>query len=132
MTEMMRPTAVHLVGSIGLDTVEDVFRTVGKTLGPYLRRAPDGEVGGRKLWISWQYPLLRASVFLKPDPSGAVRPTNKFSLLTVSSRRMFISASSATRVRRGRPISTSWRRAIVASCRKAFDFKSACRRRLRW
>jgi hypothetical protein len=46
---------VHLVGSIGLDTVEEVFRTVGKLLGPYLRRIPDGEVGGRKLWISWQY-----------------------------------------------------------------------------
>ena len=46
MTDMTRPTAVHLVGSIGLDTVEDVFRTIGKTLGPYLRRAPDGEVGG--------------------------------------------------------------------------------------
>jgi hypothetical protein len=84
MTEVTKPTAVHLVGSIGLDTVEDVFRTVGKTLGPYLRRAPDGEVGGRKLWISWQYPLLRASVFLKPDPSGAVRPTNKFPLLTLA------------------------------------------------
>src|SRR5262245_50903720 len=84
MTQMTRPTAVHLVGSIGLDTVEDVFRTIGRTLGPYLRRAPDGEVGGRKLWISWQYPLLRASVFLKPDPSGAVRPTNKFSLLTLA------------------------------------------------
>ena len=40
-------------------------------LGPYLRRVPDGEVGGRKLWISWQYPLLRASTFLRPDPSGA-------------------------------------------------------------
>jgi hypothetical protein len=31
MTEMTRLTAVHLVGSIGLDTVEDVFRTVGET-----------------------------------------------------------------------------------------------------
>jgi hypothetical protein len=28
MTEMTRPNTVHLVGSIGLDTVEDVFRTV--------------------------------------------------------------------------------------------------------
>jgi hypothetical protein len=74
----------HLVGSIGLDTVDDVFRTVGETLGPYLRRVPDGEVGGRKLWISWQYPLLRASVFLRPDPSGAIRPTNKFPLLTLA------------------------------------------------
>jgi hypothetical protein len=74
----------HLVGSIGLDTVDDVFGTVGELLGPYLRRVPDGEVGGRKLWISWQYPLLRASVFLRPDPSGAIRPTNRFPLLTLA------------------------------------------------
>jgi len=75
---------VHFVGSIGLDTVEDVFRTVGKELGPHLKRIPDGEVGGRKLWISWQYPLLRASIFLRPDPSGRVRPTNRFALLTLA------------------------------------------------
>jgi hypothetical protein len=74
----------HLVGSIGLDTVDEVYRTVGELLGPYLRRVPDGEVGGRKLWISWQYPLLRASVFLRPDPSGAIRPTNRFPLLTLA------------------------------------------------
>src|SRR3974390_3135915 len=75
---------VHLVGSIGLDTGEDVFRAVGRLLGPYLQRIPDGEVGGRRLWISWQYPLLRASPFLRPDPSGAIRPTNKFALLTLA------------------------------------------------
>jgi hypothetical protein len=75
---------VHLVGSIGLDNVEEVFRSVGKLLGPYLRRVPDGEVGGRRLWISWQYPLLRASAYLRPDPSGAVRPTNRFPLLTLA------------------------------------------------
>jgi methionine synthase II (cobalamin-independent) len=83
-TENKRPSSVHLVGSIGLDTVDDVFRTAGDVLGPYLRRVPDGEVGGRKLWISWQYPLLRASTFLRPDPSGAVRPTNRFQLLTLA------------------------------------------------
>jgi hypothetical protein len=75
---------VHLVGSIGLDTVEDVFRTVGPLLGPHLRRIPDGEVGGRRMWITWQYPVLRASTFLRPDPSGAVRPTNRFPLLTLA------------------------------------------------
>src|SRR5215216_831280 len=84
MAEMKAPTKVHLVGSIGLDTVEDVFQTVGNLLGPHLRRIPDGEIGGRRLWISWQYPLLRASVFLRPDPSGAVRPTNRFPLLTLA------------------------------------------------
>lgn len=75
---------VHLVGSIGLDTVDEVFGTVGPLLGNCLRRVPDGEVGGRRLWISWQYPLLRASSFLRPDPSGAVRPTNRFPLLTLA------------------------------------------------
>jgi len=81
---MPPPEHVHLVGSIGLDTVEDVFHEVGTLLGPHLRRIPDGEVGGRRLWISWQYPLLRSSTFLRPDPSGAVRPTNRFPLLTLA------------------------------------------------
>src|SRR5262245_60008914 len=53
-------------------------------IGPHLCRIPDGEVGGRKLWIIWQYPLLRASTYLRPDPSGAVRPTNRFQLLTLA------------------------------------------------
>src|SRR4029450_5120428 len=82
MTETRALPAVHLVGSIGLGTVEDVFATVGKLLGPYLRRMPDGEVGGRRMWITWQYPVLRGHPSLRPDPSGAVRPTNRFPLLT--------------------------------------------------
>jgi methionine synthase II (cobalamin-independent) len=65
----MTPDKVHLVGSIALDSVEDVFRTVGHLLGPLVRRVPDGEPGGRRMWISWQYPFLRAQPFLKPDPS---------------------------------------------------------------
>jgi hypothetical protein len=84
MSDTATSAGVHLVGSIGLDTVEDIFRVVGKELGPHLRRVPDGEVGGRRLWISWQYPLLRSNAFLRPDPSGAVRPTNRFPLLTLA------------------------------------------------
>jgi hypothetical protein len=84
MSGAKTPEAVHLVGSIGLDTVDEVFGTVGKLLGPYLRRIPDGEVGGRRLWISWQYPVLRANPSLRPDPSGAVRPTNRFPLLALA------------------------------------------------
>ncbi|HZU88007.1 MAG TPA: hypothetical protein VE993_02005 [Stellaceae bacterium] len=66
-------TGAHLVGSIGLDTVPEVFATVGQFLGPYLKRVPDGEIGGRRLWISWQYPLLRANPFLQAEgvPSGS-------------------------------------------------------------
>jgi hypothetical protein len=65
----MVPSKVHLVGSIGLDSVEEVLRTAGDTLGRRLRRVPDGEPGGRRLWISWQYPLLRSLPFLKADTS---------------------------------------------------------------
>ena len=78
------PEKVHLVGSIALDSVEDVFRVTGQLLGRRLKRVPDGEPGGRRLWISWQYPLLRANTFLRPDPSGKVRPTNRFALLTLA------------------------------------------------
>jgi hypothetical protein len=58
---------VHLVGSIGLDTVEDVFVAVGKFVKPYILRCPDGEVAGRRLWISYQYPVLRSNRFLLID-----------------------------------------------------------------
>lgn len=78
------PERVHLVGSIGLDSVEEVFRTVGKMLGRRLRRVPDGEPGSRRLWVSFQYPLLRSSPFLRPDPSGAVRKTSGFPLLCLA------------------------------------------------
>jgi hypothetical protein len=78
------PQHVHLVGSVGLEGPEAVFRTVGRLLGQRLRRVPDGEPGGRRLWTSWQYPLLRSYAFLRPDPSGAVRPTTKFPLLCLA------------------------------------------------
>lgn len=78
------PTRVHLVGSIGLATVEEVFGTVGPILGRRLRRIPDGEPGPRRLWVSFQYPLLRSSPFLRPDPSGALRRTSGFPLLCLA------------------------------------------------
>jgi hypothetical protein len=75
---------VHLVGSIGLDSVEEILRTAGMTLGRRLVRVPDGEVGPRRLWLSFQYPLLRSSPFLRPDPGGAVRATSKFPKLCLA------------------------------------------------
>lgn len=78
------PNSVHLVGSIGLDSVEEVFRMTGKLLGKRLKRVPDGEVGGRRLWISWQYALLRSSPFLRVDPGGAARPSTGFRLFRLA------------------------------------------------
>jgi hypothetical protein len=40
-----------LVGSIPLETAEDVMRTFGTPLGPYLATLPDGEVGDRQWWV---------------------------------------------------------------------------------
>jgi hypothetical protein len=54
-------TNVHFVGSVALDSPEEVFATIGAALGPHLKRVPDGEPGGRRLWISWQIPVLRAN-----------------------------------------------------------------------
>jgi methionine synthase II (cobalamin-independent) len=78
------PTQVHLVGSIGLGGVDEVFRTIGPALGRRLRRIPDGEPGPRRLWVSFQYPLLRSSPFLRPDPSCALRKTSGFPLLCLA------------------------------------------------
>jgi hypothetical protein len=52
-----KPRGVHLVGSIPLDSDEEVFSVVGRALARHLRRIPDGETGGRKDWV--QFELFR-------------------------------------------------------------------------
>ena len=41
-----------LVGSVPLDSVEEVMRAFGGTLGRYLPAVPDGEVGERRSWVN--------------------------------------------------------------------------------
>ena len=41
-----------LVGSVPLDTVEEVMQRFGGTLGRYLPALPDGEVGERRSWVN--------------------------------------------------------------------------------
>lgn len=76
--------SVHLVGSVGLESVNEVFESAGGMLGPHLQRIPDGEPGGRRLWISWQYPLLRANPFLQVDASVAQRASAGFPKLKLA------------------------------------------------
>jgi len=64
--------AVHFVGSVALDSPPDVYREIGRHCGPYLKRVPDGEPGGRRLWISWQIPVLRANPLLAQVGEGQV------------------------------------------------------------
>jgi hypothetical protein len=69
-----------LVGSVPLDTPQEVFETFGAPLGRYLFAIPDGEVGPRRHWISRvHYQVLAAHPQLDivqrpgPDENGVER-----------------------------------------------------------
>lgn len=73
--------AVLLVGSVPLDSVEDVFRSFGKPLGDALAAMPDGEVGPRRHWISRvHYQVLSGHADLetvrRPQPENGVERLN--------------------------------------------------------
>lgn len=57
---------VYFVGTIGLDKARDVFDGVGRCLGSHVRQIPDGEVAGRRQWVTYQLPVLRSYGFLRP------------------------------------------------------------------
>jgi hypothetical protein len=116
------PDKVHLVGSIGLDSVQDVFRTVGKAFGKRLKRIPDGEPGPRRLWVSFKYPLLRSSPFLRPSRSSVWR--------RASSRQKSGLANSATRGKHAPPTKISARHATRGRFRRVSAFR--CVSRLPW
>ena len=55
-----------LVGSIPLDTVEEVMRTFGGRLGAHLPAMPDGEVGERRSWVNrFCYQVFNGHVHLE-------------------------------------------------------------------
>jgi hypothetical protein len=57
-----QPSGAHLVGSVPLDSTDDVFRYACKTLPGYLRRIPDGETGERFNFVDWQRSLFPGKV----------------------------------------------------------------------
>ena len=64
-----------LVGSVGLRSAEEVFRTVSATIGDRLRRMPDGETGPRSLWVYWPRRVLERNEAFEVDPEEAARGT---------------------------------------------------------
>ncbi len=60
--------AIHLVGSMPLDSAEDVFRTVCGATGGNVRRVPDGETGMRINWIRCIQDMLTAHPDFEVDP----------------------------------------------------------------
>lgn len=51
---VLAPAGTHFVGSICLDTAEDVFTILSAELGSRSKRIPDGETGNRYNWVDWQ------------------------------------------------------------------------------
>ncbi len=60
---------LHLIGSIPLDSSEQVFRTLAHDLGPYLKRMPDGETGERSRWVYFQRQMLLDHPAMEIDPT---------------------------------------------------------------
>jgi hypothetical protein len=72
----------HLVGSVPLQSTEEVFRTASSILGERLRRIPDGETGARYYWIGWQADVLgrQPELELIPPVPGSYAPLPTFRL----------------------------------------------------
>ena len=97
-----------LVGSIPLDSVEEVFRSFGGALGAALATMPDGEVGPRRHWISRvHYQVLHGHLELetlqRPKPENGVERLNP---RDASDSWMFKVKDGVERVRFGDP---GWR-----------------------
>jgi hypothetical protein len=74
-------TDLHLVGSVPLETAQEVFESFGRKLGDHLRTMPDGEVGPRRHWISRvHYQVLAGHPELEtvrhPKPENGVERLN--------------------------------------------------------
>jgi hypothetical protein len=71
---------VLLIGSVGLSSAEEVFRTCAEVLGALAPRFPDGETGwARSVWVQCQRPFFLGNPALEmvetdPEHPGAYRP----------------------------------------------------------
>jgi hypothetical protein len=60
---------LHLIGSVPLDSSEQVFRRLSAELGPHLGRMPDGETGERSRWVYFQRQMLLDHPAMEIDPT---------------------------------------------------------------
>lgn len=71
---------VHLVGSVPMSDAAAVFEAVSRSLGPRVKRLPDGETGERGDWITWLEPAFadnpafeKSGEFFRVHASGTGR-----------------------------------------------------------
>jgi hypothetical protein len=70
---------VQLVGTVPYSSTDEVFDALAGTLGPLLRRIPDGETGQRAYWITSQARILARDPQFEPaghnwDPDSGTVP----------------------------------------------------------
>ena len=70
----MRPTSIHLVGSVPLNNSAEVFEQLCGKIGPYLSRVPDGETGERGGWIAFQRTMLVKHPAVMVNPARRTLP----------------------------------------------------------
>jgi hypothetical protein len=68
---------LYFVGSIPLNNSDEVFRTLSRDVGPFLRRIPDGETGERIKWIVFQQRMLNEHPAMEVDPDQPPMPVNQ-------------------------------------------------------
>lgn len=60
---------VHLVGSVAMNSSDEVFTRVSNELGEHMCRIPDGETGERSKWILFQRAMLEQHPAMEIDPT---------------------------------------------------------------
>ena len=60
-------TLAHLVGSVPLNSSEEVFCSICDSLEGHLKRIPDGETGERTNWILFQRQMLSQHPAMEHD-----------------------------------------------------------------
>jgi hypothetical protein len=68
---------LFFVGSVPLPDSETVFRALGREVGPFLRRIPDGETGERRLWVRYQQTMLENHPDVEVDPTNPPLPVRQ-------------------------------------------------------
>ena len=66
----MGDNCLHLVGSIPMNSAEEVFDRLSGSLGDHLSRIPDGETGERARWVYWQRTMLENHPDMEIDPDA--------------------------------------------------------------
>ena len=56
-----------MISTPSLNDSIEVFSTVSRALGPYLKRIPDGETGERLDWITWLEPVFARHPAFEPS-----------------------------------------------------------------